>query len=87
MAMVAADVSVAVDGFVADASGRTERVFAWSGRPGRDVYGRRTIAAARGWGGNHPARAPVIVVRHSVTDAGPGEESTMSVTGAIESAI
>jgi hypothetical protein len=52
------------------------------------VYGRRTIKAARGRGGNHPARAPVIAVTHSVTDAWPGEDSTMSlVTGATESAM
>jgi len=43
--MAAADVSVSLDGFVADASGRTERVSPGPAGLGVIVYGRRTIAA------------------------------------------
>ena len=77
MTTVVADMSVSLDGFVADPSGVVDRVFAWYGRPqpreptageaeaasiGVIVYGRRTFETARGWGGSHPAGAPVIIV-------------------------
>jgi len=95
--------SVSLDGFIADPSGVVDRVFAWYGKPqpreptageaeaasiGVIVYGRRTFETARGWGGSHPAGAPVIIVTHSIPDGWPRENSTVSfVTDGIESAI
>jgi dihydrofolate reductase len=104
MTTVVADMSVSLDGFVADPSGMVDRVFAWYGKPqqgeptageaeaasiiGVIVYGRRTFETARGWGGSHPAGAPVIIVTHSIPDGWPRENSTVSfVTDGIESAI
>lgn len=102
MATVIADMSVSLDGFVADPSDGVERVFAWYGKPqpepaagggdtgglGVIVYGRRTFEVANGWGGNHPTGAPVIVVTHQVPDGWPRENSTVSFgTGGIESAM
>ncbi len=99
MATVVADMSVSLDGFVADPSDGVERVFAWYGKPqpepaaggsgtggvGVIVYGRRTFEVADGWGGNHPMGVPVIVVTHRVPDGWPRKDSTVSVdTGGIE---
>ena len=102
MATVIADISVSLDGFVADPSDGVERVFAWYGKPqpesaaggpgtdglGALVYGRRTFEVADGWGGNHPTGAPVIVVTHQIPDGWPRKDSTVAFdTTGIESAI
>jgi len=102
MATVVADMSVSLDGFVADPSDGVEGVFAWYGKPqpepaaggpgtggvGVIVYGRRTFEIADGWGGNHPTGAPVIVVTHQVPIGWPHENSNVSFdTGGIESAM
>lgn len=102
MATVVADMSVSLDGFVADSSDGVDRVFAWYGKPqpgpaasGADtgglgviVYGRRTFEVAGGWGGNHPTGSPVIVVTHQVPEGWPQANSTVSFeTGGIESAM
>jgi dihydrofolate reductase len=100
---VVADMSVSLDGFVADPSDGVERVFAWYAKPqpadtsapeagspglGVIVYGRRTFDVARGWGGNHPMGVPVIVVTHRIPDGWPREGSTVSfVTDGVQSAI
>jgi dihydrofolate reductase len=55
---------------------------------GAIIYGRRTFDVARGWDGNHPTGAPVIVVTHSVPDGWPREDSTVSfATGGVEAAM
>src|SRR5579884_500319 len=106
MSTVVADMSVSLDGFVADPAGGVDRVFAWYGKPqpaaqptepsreggafglGVIVYGRRTFEQAKGWGGQHPTGAPVIVVTHEVPDGWPRENSSVSfVTDGIESAM
>jgi dihydrofolate reductase len=102
MSTVVADMSMSLDGFVADPSDDVGRVFSWYSKPqpqrstsepngpglGLIVYGRRTFEVARGWGGNHPLGVAVIVVTHSVPDGWPREDSTVSfVTAGIESAI
>ncbi len=102
MGALVADMSVSLDGFVADPSDGVGHVFAWYSKPqphpgaqqpgaaglGVIVYGRRTFEVADGWGGNHPTGVPVIVVTHTVPDGWPREDSTVSfVTDGIESAI
>jgi dihydrofolate reductase len=106
MSTVVADMSVSLDGFVADPAGGVDRVFAWYGKPqpaaqpvepiGQAaafglrviVYGRRTFDQAKGWNGQHPTRAPVIVVTHEVPDGWPRKGSTASfVTSGVESAL
>jgi dihydrofolate reductase len=100
---VVADMSVSLDGFVADPEDGVDRLFAWYGKPqpprrsagdedssgpGVIVYGRRTFEVANGWGGNHPLGVPVIVVTHSIPDGWPRPDSTVSFnTEGIESAI
>lgn len=104
-ATVVADMSMSLDGFVADLEDGVDRVFAWYSRPqpprraadsadrdssglGAIVYGRRTFEVAKGWGGNHPTGAPVIVVTHSVPDGWPRPDSTVLFnTEGIDSAI
>lgn len=103
MATVVADMSVSLDGFVADPHDGVGHVFSWYGKPqpesvagdagtaaalGVIVYGRRTFELAKGWNGTHPTGAPVIVVTHEVPDGWPREDSTVSFgTGGIESAM
>jgi dihydrofolate reductase len=103
MATVVADMSVSLDGFVADPSDGVDRVFAWYGKPqpepatadgsgtgglGVIIYGRRTFEVAGGWGGNHPMGVPVIVVTHRVPDGWPRADSAVSFdTGGIGSAM
>jgi dihydrofolate reductase len=98
--MVIADMSVSLDGFVADAAGGVDEVFAWYGKPqsanpegsqgglGVIVYGRRTFEQANGWGGQHPVGAPVIVVTHAVPDGWPRPGSSVAfATDGIEQAM
>ncbi len=106
MPTVVADMSVSLDGFVADPAGGVDQVFAWYGKQqpasqpvepsgeaaafglGVIVYGRRTFDQAKGWDGQHPTGAPVIVVTHEVPDGWPRKDSTVSfVTDGIESAM
>jgi dihydrofolate reductase len=102
MATVVADMSVSLDGFVADPSDGVKEVFAWYGKPQPDdgaggsgtsglgviVYGRRTFELAGGWNGRHPTQAPVIVVTHRVPDGWPRANSAVSFdTGGIETAM
>ena len=106
MSTVVADMSVSLDGFVADPAGEVDRVFAWyakpqpasqpaegpseAGAPGLRVivYGRRTFDQAKGWNGQHPTGAPVIVVTHDAPDGWPREAAAVSfVTDGIESAM
>jgi len=82
MATVVADMSMSLDGFVADPADGVERLFAWYGKPqpeastrrqgrgglGVIVYGRRTFETAKGWGGKHPMGVPVIVVTHRLPE-------------------
>ncbi len=102
MAVVVADMSVSLDGFVADRSDGVDHVFSWYAKPqpapagdrqdtsgvGVIVYGRRTFDLAGGWGGHHPTGAPVIVVTHQVPGGRPREDSTVFFdTTGIESAM
>jgi hypothetical protein len=99
MAAVAAGIPVSLDGFVADPSGGTERIFAWcsrpqpgrarcwrgrGGMPGRDCLQPPHLRGRLRLGRQPPGQSAVIVVTHSVPDAWPQENSTMSfVTGGI----
>lgn len=106
MSKVVADISVSLDGFVADPAGGVGRVFAWYSKPQPAaqpteaseeaarfglrviVYGRRTFEQAKGWGGQHPTGAPVIVVTHEVPDGWPRDGSTvLFATEGIEKAM
>lgn len=102
MAEIVADMSMSLDGFVADAHDSVEHVFAWYGKPqpegssaepdaaglGVIVYGRRTFDLAQGWQGHHPTGAPVIVVTQSVPDGWPRAGSTVSfATAGIEDGL
>ena len=106
MSTVVADMSVSLDGFVADPAGEVDRVFAWYAKPqpasqaadgvAEDeasglqviVYGRRTFEQARGWGGEHPTGAAVIVVTHDMPEGWPRRGAAVSfVTDGIESAM
>jgi dihydrofolate reductase len=102
MATVVADMSVSLDGFVADRADSVEHVFTWYGKPqpepvvdgpsdgglGVIVYGRRTFEVAHGWDGRHPTGAPVIVVTHQVPDGWPRADSNVSfATAGIEAAM
>ncbi len=106
MSTVVADMSVSLDGFVADPAGGVDRVFAWYAKPqpasqAADgvaeaeasglrviVYGRRTFEQARGWGGEHPTGAPVIVVTRNMPEGWPRRGAAVSfVTDGIESAM
>lgn len=92
-----ADMSMSLDGFVADPGDGVERVFAWYSKPqpqreysglGVIVAGRRTFEVANGWGGKHPTGAPVIVVTHSIPDGWPRPDSAVLFnTEGIDSAI
>lgn len=98
MSTVVADMSVSLDGFVADPAGSVDHVFTWYAKRqpeqsadmsgaglGVIVYGRRTFEQARGWNGQHPTGAPVIVVTHELPVGWPREGSTVSfVTGGID---
>lgn len=100
---VVADMSMSLDGFVADREDGVDRVFAWYGksqperraqpngeRPGLGaiIYGRRTFEAANGWNGEHPLGVPVIVVTHSVPDGWPRPDSMVLFnTEGIESGL
>jgi dihydrofolate reductase len=100
MGKVIADMSMSLDGFIADKSDGVNEVFAWYGKPqpqasgddpvdlGVIIYGRRTFETAEGWGGSHPMGVPVIVLTHTVPDGWPREGSTVSfVTDGIETAL
>lgn len=75
MAKVVADMSMSLDGFVADEDDGVDEVFAWMGRQenaavieestsgvGAVLTGRRTSDLANHWGGHHPAGVPTYVV-------------------------
>ena len=106
MSIVVADMSVSLDGFVADLAGGVDRVFAWYAKPQPAsqladgvaeaeasglrviVYGRSTFDQAKGWGGQHPTGAPVIVVTHKMPEGWPRSGAGVSfVTDGIESAM
>jgi dihydrofolate reductase len=100
MSVVVADMSMSLDGFVADRADGVQEVFAWYGKPqpaaaaedlaglGVIVYGRRTFELAEGWDGNHPTGVPVIVITHEIPEGWPRKDSTVSfVTEGVESAL
>jgi len=101
MARVIASMSMSVDGFVADRSDATDRVFAWYANPsersvallqeiGQELrailVGRRTFDTARGWGGQHPLGVPVFIVTHSPPDGWDDAPFTF-VTDGVERAV
>ena len=101
--IVVADMSMSLDGFVADLDDGVDRVFEWYGksqperraqpngvRPGLGaiIYGRRTFEAANGWNGEHPLGVPVIVLTHGVPDGWPRPDSMVSFnTEGVQSAL
>lgn len=118
MATVVADMSMSLDGFIADSSNGVAHLFGWYGKGpetvtmpgdartfkmsaasarqfreavtnvGALITGRRLFDMTRGWGGNHPAGAPVFVVTHSVPDDWPREDAPFTfVLEGIESAV
>jgi dihydrofolate reductase len=94
MSGVVLDVSMSLDGFIADPKDQVGELFDWygagdvtvptpnegisfrvddasaemlrelTGNTGALVSGRRLFDIANGWGDNHPAGAPVVVVTH-----------------------
>ena len=79
MAQVIADMSMSLDGYIADARDGVKEVFAWlgSGSPdnagiieqsmadvGAVLTGRRTSDLAKAWRGQHPAGVPTFVISH-----------------------
>jgi dihydrofolate reductase len=77
MAKLIADMSMSLDGFVADEHDGVKEVFAWydsernaeafeesSAAVGAVLTGRRTSDAAKAWGGRHPIGVPTYVVSH-----------------------
>ena len=77
MAKLIADMSMSLDGFVADENDGIDEVFAWMGLEenaktieestsgvGAVLTGRRTSDLANHWGGDHPVGVPTYVVSH-----------------------
>ena len=101
MATVIANMSMSVDGFIADPADGIDRLFGWYASPNdasaallHDVgenlrvilVGRRTFDTAEGWGGAHPLGVPVFVVTHRPPDGWDDAPFTF-VTEGIESAV
>ena len=101
MSKIVADMSMSLDGFVAEPNGAVDRVFAWyanlseaSGarmqeamaNVGALVCGRRTFDQAEGWGGRHPMGVPVFVVTHQPPDGWDDAPFTF-VTDGVPSAV
>jgi dihydrofolate reductase len=101
MATVVANMSMSLDGFIADPADGTDRLFGWYADPndsttallqdvGRNLktilVGRRTFDTAAGWGGAHPLGVPVFVVTHRPPDGWDDAPFTF-VTEGIESAV
>ncbi len=101
MATVIASMSMSLDGFVADTSDGTDRVFAWYADPsdastallqevGKNLrailVGRRTFETAQGWGGQHPLGVPVLILTHNPPD-GWDESPFTFVTDGVDSAV
>jgi dihydrofolate reductase len=52
------------------------------------VAGRRVFDHTHGWGGDHPAGVPVVVVSHSVPDGWPRDDAPFTfVTAGVEAAV
>ncbi len=101
MATVIANMSMSLDGFIADPADGIDRLFGWYAHPNdastallQDVgknlrtvlVGRRTFDIAGGWGGAHPLAVPVFVVTHRPPDGWDDAPFTF-VTEGIESAV
>ncbi|UTR13229.1 dihydrofolate reductase family protein [Salipaludibacillus sp. LMS25] len=55
---------------------------------GAILTGRRTYNVVGGWGGNHPAGVPVVILTHQPPEAAPEGDTPISfVTDGIESAV
>jgi dihydrofolate reductase len=110
MGTVIADMSMSLDGFIADPDDGVGPLFDWFGSgdvefrfPGDDraahvseaslghlrrlvdeagslVVGRRLYDVAHGWGGSHPAGAPVVVVTHTAPDSAPSGSTPLEFT-------
>jgi dihydrofolate reductase len=96
MATVIADMSMSLDGFVADADDGILTFQAdETGQPheardgvGAVICGRRSFDVAGGWCGRHPLGAPVFVVTHSVPYGWPREGVPIAfVTDGLDSAL
>jgi dihydrofolate reductase len=118
MATLIADMSMSLDGFIADANDDVGPLFDWynngpvttpsaderwtfhtseasarqlrvyMGQIGALLCGRRVFDLTGGWGGNHPAGCPVVVVTHSVPTDWPHPEAPFTfVTDGLESAV
>ena len=93
MPTVIADMTMSLDGFVADADDGMLKVDVARRTGPRDavravICGRRSFDVTGGWGGRHPTGAPVFVVTHSVPFGWPRDGAPMTfVTDGIESAL
>src|SRR5437588_13064468 len=58
------------------------------GRAGALICGRRLFDLTGGWGGQHPAGCPVVVVTHAVPEGWPRDDAPFTfVTDGIERAV
>ena len=93
MPTLTADMTMSLDGFVADADDgmlRPNLPAAADSRERADavICGRRTFDITGGWCGHHPFDAPVFVVTHSVPYGWPREGAPVTfVTDGLESAL
>ncbi len=116
MSTVIANMSMSLDGFVADRHGGVSDLFGWYSAghvpttmpgdarefrtssasaealraaiaaTGAILCGRRLFDLTKGWGGRHPANAPVVCVTHDPPAAWPHANVTF-VTEGIEAAV
>ena len=97
MTTVVAEMSMSLDGFVADRSDGVEHLFGWyfNGEvevptPGSPMTFRTSAASASylRWGGINPMGVPVFVVTHRVPEGRPREDAPLTfVTDGVESAV
>ncbi|UJA21609.1 dihydrofolate reductase [Thermoleophilia bacterium SCSIO 60948] len=100
MSALVAEMSMSLDGFVADGDDGVAEVFAWMGdeensaelaaaleRVGAVLTGRRTSDLAGAWGGQHPAGVPTFVVSHRPPPEDLDAEATVHFVGDLEQAV
>ena len=64
MSKVIANMSMSLDGFIADPADGIDQLFGWMGNG--DVEVPTAVDITHGWGGTHPVGVPVFVVTHEI---------------------